>query len=109
MRVMGADYELLFIESLFAVSASCPRLTTDFLVGAELTWSINAVITCNLGNLAENLSVPSGLEMRFRNKILSSGTPRSLSTSTAIVAEPPAADQHSITRHAANCPAVRLR
>lgn len=105
---MGASYELLFVESLFAMSASGPRRTNDFLVWAELTWSINAVITCNLGNFAENLSVPSGLEMRFRNKILSSGTPRSLSTSTAIVAEPPGADQHSITHHAANCNAAML-
>lgn len=105
---MGTNYELLLVESLCAVLASAPRCTIDFLVWAELTWSINAVITCSLGNLAENLSVPSGLEMRFRNKILSSGTPRSLSTSTAIVAEPPAADQHPITHNAANCPSAML-
>jgi hypothetical protein len=33
--------------------------------------------------------MPCGLAMRLRNKIRSSGTPRDLSTSAAMMAEPP--------------------
>jgi hypothetical protein len=50
---------------------------------------MNAVTTLNLGNFFAKLSIPSGLAIRFKNKILFSGTPLDFKTSTAIVAEPP--------------------
>lgn len=52
-------------------------------------WSTNAVTTRSLGNLVAKLLIPCGLAIRLRKRIRSSGTPRDLRTSTAIIAEPP--------------------
>lgn len=56
---------------------------------SALTSSMNAVTTLRRGNLVANVVIPSGLAIRLRKRIRSSGTPRLLRTSTAIVAEPP--------------------
>lgn len=50
---------------------------------------MKAVTTRNLGNFFANEAIPSGLAMRFRKRMRSSGTPREMRTSTAIVADPP--------------------
>lgn len=47
------------------------------------------VTTRSLGNLSANSATPDGLAMRLRNRIRCSGTPLSISVSTARVAEPP--------------------
>lgn len=47
------------------------------------------VTTRSLGNLSANSATPDGLAMRLRNRIRCSGTPLSISVSTANVAEPP--------------------
>lgn len=56
---------------------------------ASRPWSTKAVTTRSFGNRSAKLLIPSGLAMRFKNKIRSSGTPLETKTSTAIVADPP--------------------
>jgi hypothetical protein len=41
---------------------------------------MKAVTTLKRGNLAEKLLTPSGLAIKLRNRICSSGTPRALRT-----------------------------
>ena len=52
-------------------------------------WSTKAVTTLSFGNRCAKFDTPSGLAIRFRKRMRSSGTPRDLSTSTAIMADPP--------------------
>lgn len=55
----------------------------------KLTWSMNAVTTLSLGNFVAKFFTPSGLAIKLRNKMWSSGTPLALRTWTAMMADPP--------------------
>ena len=78
-------------------------------VWMRLAWSINAVTTRSFGNFLAKLAIPSGLAMRFKNKILSSGTPLESKTSTAMVADPPTAEASELPWGSLNRASYRLQ
>ncbi len=53
------------------------------------TSSMKAVTTLSRGNFVAKFPTPSGLAIKLRNRMRSSGTPRAFNTSTAMMAEPP--------------------
>lgn len=78
----------------FLESRPCGNVVSGYLSEVDCqgdlhTWSTNAVTTLNFGNLVAKFPIPSGLAIKFRKSIRSSGTPRALRTSTAMMAEPP--------------------
>lgn len=52
-------------------------------------WSMKAVTILAFGALSTKFLIPSGLAIKLRKKIRSSGTPLDFRTSTAMIAEPP--------------------